>query len=94
MFHIYFGAFDFVLYLGGIYAAMTLAKAICDQMDAAEAAQVVDQVEQAAEQAMLQTTAQPDETVRTMAPMQPIPAHLSAPVTKREEVGVRVSVNS
>ncbi|QQE65718.1 hypothetical protein GFS31_24060 [Leptolyngbya sp. BL0902] len=90
MFQIYFGAFDFVLYLAGIYAAMTLAKAICDQMDAADAAQAVDQNDQVAEQAAVQAP----ETVRTMAPMQPIPAHLSAPVPKqREEVGVKVSVN-
>ncbi len=39
MFHLYFGAFDVVLYLGGIYGAMALSKAICDQMDAAEASQ-------------------------------------------------------
>jgi hypothetical protein len=85
MFHIYFGAFDFVLYLGGIYAAMTLAKAICDQMDAAEAAQALDQLEHTADQVT--------EAARTMAPMQPIPAHLSAPATKREEVSVKVSLN-
>lgn len=77
MFHLYFGTFDIVMYLGGIYAAMTLAKAICDQMDAADVAQTISEAE--------------TETV-TIAPMQPIPAHLSAPVTKREEVGVRVSV--
>ncbi|MBD1914715.1 MULTISPECIES: hypothetical protein [Cyanophyceae] len=41
MFHLYFGAFDIVLYLGGIYAAMALSKALCDQMDEAEAAQNV-----------------------------------------------------
>ena len=90
MFQVYFGAFDFVLYLGGIYAAMTLAKAICDQMDAADLAQAVDQAEQAAEQSPVETA----EPICTMAPMQPIPAHLSAPVTKREEVGVKVSINS
>lgn len=84
MFQIYFGAFDFVLYLGGIYAAMTLAKAICDQMDAAEAAQAVDQVDQ---------HEQATESARTMAPMQPIPAHLAAPAAKREEVGVGVKVS-
>ncbi len=89
MFQVYFGAFDFVLYLGGIYAAMTLAKAICDQMDAAEAAQAVGHLEQATELAAMTA---PGAT-RTMAPMQPIPAHLSAPVTKREEVGVKVSIN-
>lgn len=89
MFQIYFGAFDLVLYLAGIYAAMTLAKAICDQMDAAEASQTVDQRAQDTEQ----TADQAPETVRTMAPMQPIPAHLSAPVPKREDVGVKVSVN-
>jgi hypothetical protein len=81
MFHLYFGAFDLVLYLGGIYAAMTLAKAICDQMDAAEASQAVDQGDQTVDAA------------RAMAPMQPIPAHLAAPATKREEVSVKVSVN-
>lgn len=89
MFQVYFGAFDFVLYLGGIYAAMTLAKAICDQMDAAEAAQSAGHLEQATEQSAMMT---PD-SARTVAPMQPIPAHLSAPVAKREEVGVKVSIN-
>lgn len=89
MFQVYFGAFDFVLYLGGIYAAMTLAKAICDQMDAAEAAQSAGHLEQATEQAAMMTP----ESARTVAPMQPIPAHLSAPVAKREEVGVKVSIN-
>ncbi|MGB3135888.1 MAG: hypothetical protein WBG38_08825 [Nodosilinea sp.] len=38
MFHLYFGAFDIVLYLSGIYAAMVLSNALCDQMDL-EAAQ-------------------------------------------------------
>ncbi|MBD2426593.1 hypothetical protein [Phormidium sp. FACHB-1136] len=89
MFQVYFGAFDFVLYLGGIYAAMTLAKAICDQMDAAEAAQSAGHLEQATEQSAMMTP----ESARTVAPMQPIPAHLSAPVAKREEVGVKVSIN-
>lgn len=85
MFQIYFGAFDLVLYLGGIYAAMVLAKAICDQMDAAEASQaMVDQRDQAVDQA--------PETVSTIAPMQSIPTHLAAPVAKRDAVGVKVSV--
>ncbi|MBE9140507.1 hypothetical protein IQ254_25465 [Nodosilinea sp. LEGE 07088] len=35
MFHLYFGSFDIVLYLGGIYGALALSKAICDQMDEA-----------------------------------------------------------
>jgi hypothetical protein len=30
MFHLYFGAFDIVLYLGGAYVAMVLAEAICE----------------------------------------------------------------
>ncbi|MGB3312085.1 MAG: hypothetical protein WBG32_13490 [Nodosilinea sp.] len=41
MFHLYFGGFDVLLYLGGIYAAMAFSKAICDQMDAANAAQSI-----------------------------------------------------
>ncbi|MBD2109581.1 hypothetical protein [Nodosilinea sp. FACHB-13] len=41
MFHLYFGAFDIVLYLAGIYSAMALSKALCDQMDETEAAQNV-----------------------------------------------------
>lgn len=76
MFHLYFGAFDWVMYLGGIYAAMTLAKAICDQMDAADVART--------------TAAEAETETTTIAPMQPIPAHLSAPVKKRADVGVRV----
>ena len=31
MFHLYFGAFDILLYLGGIYFAMVLADAICEE---------------------------------------------------------------
>lgn len=41
MFHLYFGAFDIVLYLGGIYFAIALANALCDQMDEADEAQDV-----------------------------------------------------
>lgn len=74
MFHLYFGGFDLLLYLGGIYAAMAFSKAICDQMDEADAAQSVT-------------------PANTVAPMQPIAPHLVAPAAKREEVGVRVSVN-
>ena len=33
MFHLYFGAFDIVLYLGGTYFAMVLANAICDDRE-------------------------------------------------------------
>jgi hypothetical protein len=39
MFHLYFGAFDIVLYLAGIYGAIALSKALCDQLDEAQAAQ-------------------------------------------------------
>ncbi|MEB3291432.1 MAG: hypothetical protein VKI82_16055 [Leptolyngbya sp.] len=85
MFQLYFGAFDLVLYLGGLYAAMTLAKAICDQMDAAEDRPVGQATEaDVAERA--------SETHSVMAPMQPIPAHLAAPVAKRDQVSVKVSV--
>jgi hypothetical protein len=73
MFHLYFGAFDVVMYLGGTYCAIALSKAICDQMDAAEAPQRL-------------------APKATVAPMQSIPPHLAAPATKREEVGVKVSV--
>ncbi|TVQ14820.1 MAG: hypothetical protein EA368_00785 [Leptolyngbya sp. DLM2.Bin27] len=38
MFHLYFGAFDIVLYLAGVYGAIALSKALCDQMDEAETA--------------------------------------------------------
>lgn len=31
MFHLYFGAFDIVLYLGATYSAMVLAKVICEE---------------------------------------------------------------
>lgn len=30
MFHLYFGLFDVVLYAGGVYCAIVLADAICD----------------------------------------------------------------
>lgn len=39
MFNLYFGAFDVLLYLGGMYGALVLSKAICDQMDAVDVAQ-------------------------------------------------------
>ncbi|WP_017297049.1 hypothetical protein [Nodosilinea nodulosa] len=73
MFHLYFGAFDIVLYLGGMYGAIALSKALCDQLDAADVSQSAT-------------------TETTVAPMQPIAPHLVAPATKREEVGVKVSV--
>ena len=31
MFHLYFGAFDIVLYRGATYSAMVFAKAICEE---------------------------------------------------------------
>ncbi len=76
MLHLYFGAFDIVLYLGGTYFALVLSKAICDSMDEGEVVQAV-------------TT-----TAAEVAPMQPIPAHLAAPVAKREDASVKVSINS
>jgi hypothetical protein len=75
MLHLYFGAFDIVLYLGGTYFALVLSKAICDSMDEGE---------------VVQTTT----TAAEIAPMQPIPAHLAAPVAKREDASVKVSINS
>ena len=39
MFHLYFGAFDIVLYLGGTYFALVLAKAICDDLERPRTAQ-------------------------------------------------------
>lgn len=39
MFHLYFGMFDIILYLGGIYSALLVANAMCDQLDAAENSQ-------------------------------------------------------
>lgn len=75
MLHLYFGAFDIVLYLGGTYFALVLSKAICDSMDEGEVGQT--------------TT-----TAAEIAPMQPIPAHLAAPVAKREDASVKVSINS
>jgi hypothetical protein len=78
VFDLYFGAFDIVLYLGGTYAAIALAKAICDQLDATDEVQ--------------STTTTAPTVAPTMAPMQPIPPHLTAPVPKREEVTVRVSL--
>lgn len=41
MLHLYFGAFDIVLYLGGTYFALVLSKAICDSMDEGEVVQAV-----------------------------------------------------
>lgn len=74
MFHLYFGAFDIVLYLGGTYAAMVLSKAICDTMDETESARA--------------------KSGAAIAPMQKIPAHLSAPATKQKDTPIQVSVNS
>ncbi|MEL6383726.1 MAG: hypothetical protein AAFQ89_14980 [Cyanobacteria bacterium J06626_18] len=36
MFHLYLGAFDIVLYLGGAYFAMVMANAICDDQKQAK----------------------------------------------------------
>jgi hypothetical protein len=77
MFHLYFGAFDIVLYLGGAYSAMVLANAICDRLDQADAAQVTTTT----------TAATPE-----MAPMQAIDPSLAAPVPQRQDAGVKVSV--
>lgn len=33
MFHLYFGAFDIVLYLGATYFSLVLANAICDDRE-------------------------------------------------------------
>ncbi len=40
MFHLYFGAFDIVLYLGGTYVALVLADAICSNLESPKATQV------------------------------------------------------
>ncbi|MDB9529123.1 hypothetical protein PN498_24230 [Oscillatoria sp. CS-180] len=40
MFHLYFGAFDIALYLGGTYIALVLAKAICEEAPAEYTASV------------------------------------------------------
>lgn len=39
MFHLYFGAFDIVLYLGGLYFSLVLSKAICDDLEHAQVTQ-------------------------------------------------------
>lgn len=39
MFHVYFGAFDIVLYLIGTYFATVLAQAICDELERSETTQ-------------------------------------------------------
>ena len=77
-FHLYFGAFDIVLYLAGIYGAIALSKALCDQMDEAQAAQSLN------ENLTTQTTT---------APMQAIAPHLVAPAAKRKAVSVKVSAS-
>ncbi|NER79483.1 MAG: hypothetical protein F6K42_07850 [Leptolyngbya sp. SIO1D8] len=40
MFHLYFGAFDIVLYLGAAYFATVLANAICDNLEQPKVTQV------------------------------------------------------
>jgi hypothetical protein len=78
MFHLYFGAFDILLYLGGTYFAMVMANAICDQLEQDEVAQ-----EETATEA---STVAPRQSITTTLPTVPV-------VKKKEEVGVRVSVN-
>ncbi|NMF84929.1 hypothetical protein [Nodosilinea sp. P-1105] len=78
MLHLYFGAFDVFLYLGGIYFAIALANAFCDQMDEAELSQDVNQ-------------AAANGDAATVAPIQQIPSHLTAPTAKRQDVGVKVA---
>lgn len=41
MFHLYFGAFDIMLYLGGLYFSLVLSKAICDDLEQTKVAQTV-----------------------------------------------------
>ena len=79
MFHLYFGAFDIVLYLAGTYGAIALSKALCDQMDEAQAAQSL--------------TTEGLTTQTTTAPMQAIAPHLIAPAANRKAVGVKVSAS-
>ena len=79
MFHLYFGAFDIVLYLAGTYGAIALSKALCDQMDEAQATQSL--------------TAEGLTTQTTTAPMQAIAPHLIAPADRRKAVSVKVSAS-
>lgn len=44
MFHLYFGAFDIVLYLGGTYFALVLANAICDGLEDSERSQTIETI--------------------------------------------------
>jgi hypothetical protein len=78
MFHLYFGAFDILLYLGGTYFAMVMANAICNQLEQDEVAQE--------ETAIEASTVAPMASITTTLPTVPV-------VKKKEEVGVRVSVN-
>ncbi|MEM9003368.1 MAG: hypothetical protein AAGE59_07570 [Cyanobacteria bacterium P01_F01_bin.86] len=71
MFHIYFGAFDIVLYLGGTYFALVLANAICDDRPRLQATQEV-------------TTTTPDAVASiqsaTSRPVVPVPKREEVPV--------------
>ncbi len=71
MFHLYFGAFDIVLYLAGMYGAIALSKALCDQVDESEAAQTVT------------TTAPQVAPMQTIAPHLVAPATKREEVTVR-----------
>ncbi|ASC70718.1 uncharacterized protein XM38_016630 [Halomicronema hongdechloris C2206] len=58
MFHLYFGAFDIILYLGASYFAMVLAKAICDELDQVGTTQVVEASEAKTSHQSLQPSTQ------------------------------------
>lgn len=77
MFHLYFGAFDVVLYLGGIYAAMALSKSLCDQVDETEATQSVT------------TTSPQVAPMQTIAPHLVAPAPKRDEVSVRVSAGGR-----
>jgi hypothetical protein len=77
MFHLYFGAFDIFMYLGGIYFAMVFANAICDQWEQDSVVQ-----EEATTDAATVTP------VQSLASLPTVPVS-----KKKEEVSVRVSLN-
>ncbi|HIK45174.1 MAG TPA: hypothetical protein IGR64_09835 [Leptolyngbyaceae cyanobacterium M65_K2018_010] len=77
MFHLYFGAFDLLLYLGGSYFALVLANAICDQMDATEATQA--------------TTSQSQTKLAPMQPMPS--DWVAPSTKREAEVGVKLSLH-
>jgi len=82
MFHLYFGAFDIILYLGAAYFAMILADAICDELEHPQNSQATETTQV--------DTANTSSTSTTS--IQPSTPSVVAPRSERAQVKQQVTV--